>query len=97
MGDRSRQAFGEESHGPRRRGKNMDWIVQFEGQMVVCGVLAKALYGSPDRAWLNSLIENNVFATIPFGGGQADIGSALVCLQAWSEAAEGAIGDAGFS
>jgi hypothetical protein len=49
-------------HEAPRRGRNMDWVAQFEGQMLVCGFLAKILYAARDREWWNSLICNRVLA-----------------------------------
>src|SRR3546814_1783610 len=51
---------------PRGRRKP-DWVAQFEGQMLVCGLLAKALYGAPDRDWLGGIVTRRLFEEIPFG------------------------------
>ena len=83
--------------GPRR-GRNMDWVAQFEGQKLACGLLAKALYGAPDRTWLDRLVAKGVFNTMPFGSDLPEIASALGCLQQWAGSAadgltDGAIAD----
>ncbi|MGK2911808.1 MAG: TorD/DmsD family molecular chaperone [Sphingobium sp.] len=77
----------------RKRGRNMDWVAQFEGQMLVCGLLAKALYGPPDRPWLDGLIERGVFDIIPFGSDLPEITSALRCLKDWATATGGRLSD----
>lgn len=81
----------------RRHKKNMEWVAQFEGQMLVCGLLAKALYGAPDRAWLDMLAEKQVFHTIPFAGTAADFEKARQQLQAWSDSAQGGLDDDAFA
>lgn len=80
-----------------RRGRKMDWVAQFEGQMLVCGLLAKALYGAPDRFWLDSLVAERVFDAVPFGSDLPEIGSALSALQRWAAMAAGGLSDAAFA
>lgn len=62
----------------------MEWLAQFEGQMLVCGLLAKALYGSPDPAWLSSLRRNRIFDAIPFAADLPETAAALDVLRGWS-------------
>lgn len=72
------------------RGKHRDWVIQFESQMLVCGVLAKALYGMPDRDWLDMLIAQGVLDSIPFAQGSVEIEAAVGCFRMWRVgAAEG--------
>lgn len=54
--------------------------------MLVCGLLAKTLYGAPDAAWLYSLIRARLFDTIPFAGDLPETSEALAILRSWSEA-----------
>lgn len=79
------------------RGKHRDWIVQFESQMLVCGLLAKALYGMPDRDWLNTLIQQHVLDAIPFGQGSPETGAATACFRAWAMSATKGLTDEQFS
>src|SRR3546814_18703242 len=60
---------------PRGRRKP-DWVAQFEGQMLVCGLLAKALYGAPDRDWLGGIVARRLFEEIPFGNALPEIETA---------------------
>ncbi len=77
-----------------RRGRNMDWVAQFEGQMLVCGMLAKMLYGAPDRDWLDTLVRDDLFAAAPLGGDLPEIATALTHLQRWTaEARNGSLHD----
>ena len=72
----------------------MEWVVQFEGQMLVCAFLAKALYGAPDREWLEMLVSNRAFESVPFGQTQPEMMAALNHLQKW---ARQGIDNAGFA
>lgn len=75
----------------------MDWVAQFEGQMLACGLLAKALYGAPDRAWLDSLLAQRMFAATPFGSDLPEIASALASLQHWADTVGDRLDDAAFA
>jgi TorA maturation chaperone TorD len=86
-----------QDHEAPRRGRNMDWVAQFEGQMLVCGFLAKMLYAAPDREWLNSLICNRVLDSIPFGSTLPDVVSALATLQRWADPLQHGLDDATFA
>ncbi len=55
------------------------------GEMLLFGLLGKALYSQPDRAWLQSLIDEDVFSEIPFGSDQADIANGQKLLTRWCE------------
>ena len=77
----------------RSYGKNMGWVVQFEGQMLVFGLLAKAFYAGPDRAWLDALIADEVFASVPFGSDLDEVASALDSLGSWATVHAGGLAD----
>jgi putative dimethyl sulfoxide reductase chaperone len=79
-----------------RQGRNPDWVVQFEGQMLVCGMLAKALYGVPDREWLGRIARKRLFDEIPFGSALPEISTALSKLKGWMEGVSGPLDDAAF-
>lgn len=81
----------------RRRSKNMEWVAQFESQMLVCGLLSKALYGAPDRDWLDMLVQKRVFRTTPFPHADVDFDEARQQLQAWSDGAQGKLDDEAFA
>lgn len=65
-------------------GTVLNWTDILMGEALICGLLSKALYIYPDKAWLQSLIDGDVFAEAPFGSGQADIDAGLALLQGWS-------------
>jgi TorA maturation chaperone TorD len=54
------------------------------GESLVLGLLGKALFEPPQREWLQSLIQNNVFDDIPFGIENKDVSKGLTFLQKWS-------------
>lgn len=87
---------GEEESGARR-GKHMGWVVQFEGQLLVCGLLAKALYDCPDREWLDGVLGGGVFAAIPFGSDLPEIASALDHLGRWVNTSGDRLDDTAFA
>ncbi len=91
-----KQILGDNTGMEKRRGKNMDWVVQFEGQMVVCGLLAKALYGMPDRDWLNGLLQDRIFDTIPLGRTLPELTTARELLSGWADIESNGIDDATF-
>lgn len=55
------------------------------GEMLMFGLLGKILYAQPDRAWLQSLIDEDVFSEIPFGSNQADVVKGQKLLAHWCE------------
>lgn len=87
----------EETHTGRGQGRNMEWVAQFEAQLLVCGLLAKALYGAPDRDWIDSLIRLRVFHNNPYAGGVGQTRSALSHLAAWAERHAPGLDDAAFA
>src|SRR3546814_12996970 len=80
---------------PRGRRKP-DLVAQFDGQMLVCGLLAKALYGAPDRDWLGGIVARRLFEEIPFGNALPEIETARDKLQGWTAAMSEGLSDEGF-
>ncbi|MEI7844512.1 MAG: molecular chaperone TorD family protein [Chloroflexota bacterium] len=60
------------------------WSTVLMGEVLLFGLLGKALFGEPDKAWLESLIEEDVFSEAPFGADQPEIKSGLECLNRWA-------------
>jgi TorA maturation chaperone TorD len=58
------------------------------GQALVFGLLGKALYAYPDRAWLQSLAQERVFDDVPFAGEHPDVVKGLELLGAWTNASQ---------
>jgi len=63
------------------------------GESLLCGLLGKILYQEIDRAWLDSLIADDVFAESPFGMDQTDIQRGLELLQRWTAENRAGISD----
>lgn len=54
------------------------------GETLLFGLLGKALYAELDRAWLESLIADDVFGESPLGAEQPEIKYGLELLSRWS-------------
>lgn len=63
-----------------------DWPTALMGETLMCGLLNKAVYEYPDRAWLQALIDEEVFAQAPFAEQQPDVIAGLAALQTWAAA-----------
>jgi putative dimethyl sulfoxide reductase chaperone len=63
------------------------------GEALLCGLLGRILYEDLDRAWLRSLIAEDVFAESPFGMEQTEIQRGLELLQRWTAENRGGISD----
>jgi putative dimethyl sulfoxide reductase chaperone len=61
------------------------WNVLLTGEMLTCGLLGKAFYKYPERAWVQSLIDGDVFSEAPFAAEHALVIAALDLLRKWSE------------
>lgn len=58
------------------------------GQALVFGLLGKLLYVYPDRAWLQSLLVEDLFDDIPFGMENPVVANGLGLLQSWYAACQ---------
>ena len=74
----------------------IEWIEVLTGEMLVFGLLGKVFYDYPEKAWLQSLIESDVFSEVPFAGDQPDVVAALGDLQAWTNENRAGISDEAF-
>jgi putative dimethyl sulfoxide reductase chaperone len=59
------------------------------GEVLLLGLLARALYEEPNRAWLEELVTGQVFSESPFGADQPEIVRGLEILQQWSRSQAG--------
>jgi TorA maturation chaperone TorD len=55
----------------------------FLSEELFFGLLGKILYQDPDRAWYQSLMDEDVFSEVPFGGNQPDMVKGLELIQGW--------------
>jgi TorA maturation chaperone TorD len=65
----------------------LEWTETLNGEALLLGLLGRVFYTYPnqeERAWLQSLIEEQVFNETPFAPEQPDVIEGLRILQAWS-------------
>lgn len=74
----------------------VDWPNVLVGETAACALLSKALYVYPERAWLQSLIDEEVFVLAPFAEAQPEMVAGLALLQGWSAAQRGTLAQAAF-
>lgn len=68
-----------------------DWVSFFTGEALVASLLSRILYTYPDKAWLQSLADEDVFSESPLGNNQPDVQDGLELLQGWTRTARGGI------
>lgn len=71
-----------------------EWVTTLVGQALLFGLLGKALYANPDRAWLEPLVIENVFEEAPFAEDEAPTQQGIELLARWTTEARGQISDA---
>jgi TorA maturation chaperone TorD len=72
------------------------WNEVLTGEMLMFGLLGKAFYQYPERAWIQSLIDGDVFTEAPFAGDQPQVSTALALLRAWSKQHRAGISEQAF-
>lgn len=66
------------------------------GQALLFGLLGRLLYQEPDREWISSLYQQDVFTESPFASEQPDIQQGLADLQRWGGTFETQLPEAQF-
>ncbi|MBL6983284.1 MAG: molecular chaperone TorD family protein [Anaerolineales bacterium] len=66
------------------------------GEALLFGLLGRILYDQLDKAWLQSLIDEDVFSEAPFGAKQRETALGLDLLQKWSQENSAGISDESF-
>ena len=66
--------------------KNNDWQAVLLGESLLLGVLSKTIQNTPDRQWLQTLIDEDVFSESPLDAICLELQEGLAILQSWSEA-----------
>lgn len=61
------------------------WKPTLTGEVLLFGLLGKILYQDLDKTWLETLIHEDVFAEVPFGGEQTEVCRGLELLSRWSK------------
>ncbi len=67
---------------------------QLVGEALLFGLLGKILYTIPSRDWLNPLLADNLFDSVPFAEAQPDTVEGLALLAAWTQSCADGITDA---
>ena len=75
---------------------NKDWGTILTGEKLLFGLLGKILYAGLDKPWLQSLIDEDVFSEVPFGGELSETASGLELLQKWSHENNAGLSDKSF-
>lgn len=76
--------------------KNNDWQAVLLGESLLLGVLSKTIQNTPDRQWLQTLIDEDVFSESPLDAICLELQEGLAILQSWSEANRSGISDEQF-
>lgn len=71
-----------------------DWTSFLTGEILAASVLGKTLYTYPETAWLQALIDEDVFSESPLGGAQPDVQRGLSRLQTWTQQQNGSLSPA---
>jgi putative dimethyl sulfoxide reductase chaperone len=66
------------------------------GEVLVMGLLGRALYREPERAWLEALVTDQIFDESPLGEAQPEIVRGLEILQRWTQSQAGSISEQNF-
>ncbi len=61
-----------------------DWATTLTAEMLLFGLLGKLFYVYPEKDWLHSLIEEDVFSEIPLGQDQPEVRRGQNLLLEWS-------------
>src|SRR5512141_200255 len=73
-----------------------EWNERLTGEMLIFGVLGKALYTFPERAWMQALADEDIFSEAPFAADEPDVAAGLARLREWTRGQGGGISDAVF-
>lgn len=76
--------------------KKTDWNQVLVGEILTFGLIGKSFYVYPEKDWLQSLIEGDLFAEAPFASEQSDVIAALATLRAWGEQNRAGLTDVAF-
>jgi TorA maturation chaperone TorD len=82
--------------GTRSMDQNIDWDSVLLGEKLVFDLCGRILYDTLDRVWLQSLIDEDIFAEAPFAGSREKVQAGLKYLQAWASENKSGISDQAF-
>lgn len=73
-----------------------DWAAFLTGEALAGSLLGRLIYAEPDKVWLQSLADEDIFAESPFGNAQPDVQRGLDLLQGWAQVQRGSMSDEAF-
>jgi TorA maturation chaperone TorD len=79
------------------RSNKDEWKVILLAETLLLGVLGKAIQSKPDKEWLQSLIDEDIFSEFPLESKDKDIEAGLFQLQSWCQENQGGISHESFS
>lgn len=74
--------------------ETMDQLHAFlTGEALLCGLLGRALFGEPDKAWLEQLIQDDLFTELPLQSNQQALERGRELLYGWARAHANGLAD----
>jgi TorA maturation chaperone TorD len=61
-----------------------EWSVLLTGEMIMNSLLARILLSVPEREWIGSLLDDDIFSSTPFAEEQPDVIAGREILLAWA-------------
>lgn len=74
-------------------GKTTERYMTLMGEVLVFNLLSRIFYQEPDRDWIGSIIDQEVFGEAPFAASQREVQAGLALLQSWVKENEGGLTD----
>ncbi len=71
-----------------------DWTSVLTGEILLLGLLAKAIYSDPDKNWIQALIDEDVFSGVPIGSDEEETKIGLEYLNRWVKEQNGEVSEA---
>jgi putative dimethyl sulfoxide reductase chaperone len=63
------------------------------GESLLFGLLGRATYNPPEKSWLDSLIQKDIFTEVPFGAAQSETQRGQEILHDWVQKNTGGLGE----
>lgn len=71
----------------------LDWTPMLTGEMLLFGLMGRLLSSEPERDWLQSLVQEDVFSESPFAAENPRVVTGLALLESWSQECCGEVSD----
>ena len=73
-----------------------DWNATLLGEVLFLGVLSKAIQSAPNKEWLKTLVDEDIFSESPLERSCPELEEGLSFLHAWSQSVRNGISDEQF-